>query len=173
MDPGLTREAYLRVLERLQPIIATWETYLALAPGLPDGSFRSERNRLPLLVQDLEFLRGSGGRAADEQACVLPVLDGNAQWMGAMYVMEGSRLGGQLIARHVEETLSLAPGEATRYFRGFGDRTGPMWKEFVQRLQQDVPDGETEEAILGAKKMFATFGAWMRGESASIEELAG
>ncbi len=163
MEDGLTRESYVEVLTRLRSIVSAWEAGVAASPERPPDGFVRERNRLALLVEDLETLTG-GDSVLD--GCELPVFRGRAELMGAMYVMEGSRLGGQLIARHVERVLSLGPGEGTSYFRGFGERTGVMWKEFMERLREDVADEETDAVIAGAKTMFGVFGAWM-GERVS------
>ena len=77
-----------------------------------------------------------------------------------MYVMEGSRLGGQFIARHID---SLFPQvSATHYFRGFKSKTGPMWKEFLSLLEQQIPEQDAADVIAGARLMFAAFGDWMR-----------
>jgi heme oxygenase len=163
LGDGLNREAYARVLERLHSIVAAWETHLPIHPQRPDAALIAERNRLPLLECDLDFL---GAKSNVPATCDLPDLSNHAQLMGAMYVMEGSRLGGQFIARHVEKALDFAPGEGTGYFRGFGERTGPMWKDFLNHLTSEIPDSQTEEVIVGAKKMFATFGTWMQGLAA-------
>ena len=48
----------------------------------------------------------------------------DATLLGAMYVMEGSTLGGQLIARHVELVLGLTAGQGNAHFRGHNERTG-------------------------------------------------
>jgi heme oxygenase len=75
--------------------------------------------------------------------------------------MEGSTLGGQLIARHVELVLGLTAGQGNAYFRGHNERTGQLWKEFCDALRTKVPDGETAAVIAAAKAMFGVFGAWM------------
>jgi heme oxygenase len=93
---------------------------------------------------------------------------GKAVFLGAMYVIEGSTLGGQYIARHVEHALGLFPGNGDAYFRGFGDRTGSMWREFQDALEQ-VNDGDADIVINSAKKMFSMFGEWM----AHLEQTSG
>ena len=76
--------------------------------------------------------------------------------------MEGSTLGGQTIARHVERVLELNAGQGDSYFRGHGENTGRMWKEFCQVQQTRVPDRETGAVVEAAKAMFQVFGSWMR-----------
>jgi heme oxygenase len=69
--------------------------------------------------------------------------------------MEGSRLGGQSIARHAEKVLALKPGEGTGYFRGFAEHTGKRWNEFLALLREDIPEHQSAHVITGAKAMFA------------------
>ena len=158
MGGDLTLGTYVDVLRRLRVIVAAWETHLAANSHWFPASFIAERNRLPLIIRDLEVLSVSG---LDAGRCEIPSLRGRAELMGAMYVMEGSRLGGQLIARHVEKVLGLEPGHGTCYFRGFGNETGRMWTEFLERLRDIIPEEETQDVIAGAKKMFGAFGDWM------------
>lgn len=87
-------------------------------------------------------------------------LPSKAAFLGAMYVIEGSALGGQYIARHVELALGLVPGHGDAYFIGYGDRTGPMWREFQSTLEE-VSDKDGDAVISAAKKMFSVFGEWM------------
>ncbi|UOQ78251.1 hypothetical protein MUN84_06595 [Hymenobacter sp. 5516J-16] len=49
-----------------------------------------------------------------------------------MYVLEGSTLGGQVIARQ----LAKANIPARAYFSGHAEQTGPLWKTFVGLLTQ-------------------------------------
>jgi heme oxygenase len=91
----------------------------------------------------------------------------SAPWPGqaAMYVMEGSTLGGQIIARHVQTSLFLTQDHGNAFFRGHGAQTGPLWKEFCDMLTTRISHDETDEVITSAKAMFATFGSWMQEKS--------
>lgn len=91
----------------------------------------------------------------------MPRLDTTGRLLGAMYVLEGSALGGLVIARHLERVLALNPGQGNAYFRGFGERTGAIWIEFCEVLQRSVAEEETETAALAAREMFLVFEAWM------------
>jgi heme oxygenase len=85
------------------------------------------RQRRPLLELDLEWF---GVAEKNDGRPMLPEMNSLPGLLGTMYVMEGSTLGGQLIARHVEVALHLGDGQGSSYFRGHGSQTGPMWKEF-------------------------------------------
>lgn len=67
--------------------------------------------------------------------------------LGALYVLEGSSLGGRMILRAVAargaETGDLA------FLDPYGARTGERWREFLQDLE-DAPAAEAERGALAA-----------------------
>jgi heme oxygenase len=157
MDKGLTRATYVSCLKKLHGLIAAWEEWAALNAPVGLQPFLATRRRLQLLQLDLKWF---GADCGDERP-TLPEMPDTAAVLGAMYVMEGSTLGGQLIARHVEQVLGLMPGRGNAYFRGHQERTGNLWKELCELLRTNVPDSETDAAIVGARAMFRAFGTWM------------
>ena len=83
--------------------------------------------------------------------------------VGAMYVLEGSTLGGQVIARYVRTVLAgtVAHG-AYAYYEAYGrTHVGPMWRAFQERLSTEVPHGSHDEVIAGARRTFAALRAWL------------
>lgn len=73
---------------------------------------------------------------------------------GALYVLEGSTLGGQIIVKHLHKAM---PSDFVNvaYFSGYQQRTGSMWKEFLQQLTA-LPQSTVEEQqiITGAITSF-------------------
>jgi len=65
---------------------------------------------------------------------LLPRLPTFAHALGALYVLEGSTLGGQVILRDVERRLGRQISRATRFFNGRGPATGPAWQGFRAAL---------------------------------------
>ncbi|WP_128915289.1 biliverdin-producing heme oxygenase [Granulicella sibirica] len=159
MDAGLDRARYVAVLQRMHGVVKVWEEFALRAAPPSLLPMVVERQRLGLLEGDL---LGLGADVPSGDGPVLPGWGSPGELLGAMYVMEGSRLGGQMIARHVEGLLGFSSGEGGAYFRGFGDRTGVMWKELV-RVLDGVPPPQDEVVIRAAREMFAVFGGWMRG----------
>lgn len=159
MRPDLDRDLYLDVLRRLFGIVRVWERTINTHLPARLAPLAEERNRLQFLEEDLRAL---GVTDLNLPQPTLPHFENLAESLGAMYVMEGSRLGGQFIARHVESVLDLSQGKGSQYFRGFGETTGRRWNEFSAALEREVPEAATADAIRGAKKMFAAFGEWMR-----------
>jgi heme oxygenase len=159
MDEELDVDTYVSYLLKLHGIVATWEEWAA--PNAPAWiqPLLAARRRGQLLMLDLVWF---GADASGEARPTLPEMTGGAGLLGAMYVMEGSTLGGQLIARHVELVLGLTAGQGNAYFCGHKERTGQLWKEFCHGLRTKVPDSETDAVVAAAKAMFRVFGSWMR-----------
>jgi heme oxygenase len=67
-------------------------------------------------------------------------------------VLEGSTLGGQLIAAHVRTTLGLEP----RFHGSYGRDTARQWKEFRAYLDRAIDPPDLAQAIAAANTTFAT-----------------
>lgn len=143
-------------------VLQDWQA--ALAPWL--SRVLDNTNDLELLAQDLadcralgcpppESLAGSGVEDAEE---VTQADDGSEAFCwGIAYVLEGSKLGGQLLHKRLGARLAPHP---LRYF-ATRPQHGPGWPEFLKRLEQRLPDdGSRRSACAGA---VAAFGALSTG----------
>jgi heme oxygenase len=121
----------------------------ALNRGLPPHlrPWYATRRRAPLVAEDMAHLglqvpADLGARAA---AVVQTVpTDGVASALGALYVIEGSALGGQVIAPRLAAELGHSPTLGARYFSGFGDRTGALWRDFRDTAAREVGDAPAD-----------------------------
>ena len=113
-----------------------------------------QRYRAPLILEDLARL---GYPAAPPLCPAMPPLHTRAQLLGAMYVLEGSTLGGQVIARQ----LAAAGIEGRIFFAGRAERTGPLWKQFTQLLEAAAPAEDADALVASAILTFQTLAAWL------------
>lgn len=170
MEPGVTRDAYRRHLEALHAVWAPLEPALheRLGPALP-VEFAP---RLGLLESDLRSLgvalrpppRGSTlaplltlAAPTHQELGPAPVPTSDAAAWGALYVLEGSALGGQVLARHLER--ALGPSLPLAFFRGAGADVGGRWRAFCRALETHVPAGEADALVHGARATFDRFHA--------------
>lgn len=157
MDADLTAERYVAYLKRFYGIIASWEKYAAEHAPAALREAVAERRRADSLVADLADFNAK----PPAEVAVIPEFGSLAEFVGAMYVIEGSTLGGQYIARHVEEVLHLTSGFGNRYFLGYRDKTGAMWQQFRQ-IVASVPDSDSDCVVGAARTMFQIFDEWMK-----------
>ena len=154
-----TLAGYRDLLARLHGFHATWEH--AIGTQLADETFLAPRRRLARLAADLHHLGlAPSAIAALPRAGSVPLL-GPAAATGALYVLEGSTLGGQLIGRHIAGLHGLSETGLT-YYRAHGPRTGAMWSAFRIRLDAFGDDAEAEAALTGAAvATFAAMRTWL------------
>lgn len=107
--------------------------------------------RQRLLADDLASL-GAPAPADEPFAWALP---SPAGLYGALYVAEGSALGGRVIARQLDYLFGTSPQGRT-FFLGASD-TGPRWRRFVDTLTQEYDEPALPELVAGAEAAFALF----------------
>lgn len=130
IDDHVTREHYIAFLrgslaavERVEP---------AILPFADDGS--GERlTRAACLRADLRALDAEPREVSTPHAPISE-LASEAGAVGATYVVEGSALGGVVMARTVDPALGLA-GRAQSYLRFRGEHTGDAWRRCVAALK--------------------------------------
>lgn len=74
-----------------------------------------------------------------------------AQALGAAYVVEGSAMGGMVIAKHLRKCGALQDLKQQHFFNG--DKSSlTSWKHFREELQAREFDPQQEEEVLAAAK---------------------
>jgi heme oxygenase len=123
------------------------------------------------LVPDLQLRRRAWHLAADLQAigatdvprldaANLPAIETTSQAFGCGYVLEGSSLGGVVLARTLGPALQLSASNGLSYWSAYGDQVGPMWLRFVSALEgwaRNVTAVEREAVVESARATFDTF----------------
>lgn len=108
----------------------------------------NERKKLPLIEKDLS------GLSLDNQKPSLHLeFENEHEALGAMYVIEGSTLGGNVIAKQLSKTEGF--DQVTFNFFGcYQENTGSMWKNFKEVLDTEVKEENYNEVLSGAKKLY-------------------
>lgn len=159
-----TRGDYVALLERFYGFVAPWERQLARCVS-DDDLVREGREKTGWLEEDLaHFERDAGRRAALPQCEDLPETGSRPAILGACYVLEGATLGGQFIARHLQEKLGLEPGGGDRYFRSYGPDVGARWQAFRAELMRYSSPENDAEIIAAAQNTFDKLTAWFDQE---------
>ena len=144
-------ERYAAIVSGFDAFLRVWEPRIHEAlPERLQGWYRSRR-RGGFATADVDWLRAEAGIdpvAMDARAAVMLPLTDLAEALGSLYVIEGSALGGRVIAPQLNRTLGLTQGAGASYFHGFGGESGVMWNNF--RVLASLEIGESSRNIVRA-----------------------
>ncbi len=138
MAPDLTRPEYHALVARLFGHHAAAEAGLAGAAALlPDRLGLAGRlRRTALLGADLVALGSTPVQVAALPRCPGLALRRPEEAWGVLYVLEGSSLGGQVIARHLAQHLQIGPSTGASGMAPYGAETGALWRGFKDALDE-------------------------------------
>ena len=138
-----------------KPVYDQIDTHLCLS-DLPDYSTR----RKPAdLLKNLEALQHN--YTVTHFCTQLPYIHNNASAFGALYVMEGSTLGGLMIKKMIAGQTGLSD-EQLCFFAGYGKQTRDRWNVFVAAFNEIIQIKNEEQAALNAAtETFACFKIWL------------
>jgi heme oxygenase len=159
----LSRERFVRVLERFWGFHCIWEP--AIARALHDDAFLGPRLKLGRLEADLIALGRSPAEIARlprcfEAAQLAPLPRRPAAALGSLYVLEGSTLGGKVISRALDGA-AWAPEGGLRYFDPYGSHTGQMWRDFWDYIAAHSTPAADAEMLAAARATFERLHRWL------------
>jgi heme oxygenase len=159
----LSLEHYGRVLRSFLWLYTPLQNALALSLEQAGGGFELA-DRVGWLQADLARLGLAGELPPDPWQP--PSMDNAEKLVGALYVVEGSTLGGQVIARQISASLGLTAQHGARFFNGWGDQTDLHWSAFWRFAGTLCKPAGHEAAAVAA---VAFFDALRRGLDQSQE----
>lgn len=123
-----------------------------------------ERRKTESLLNDMNYLGGSSLEAIEDAD--VPQIDSPLQAFGALYVIEGSTLGGVMISKMMKKQLDLQDGRGLSFFESYGEETEAMWSRFKEVLDRQVSNEADEQLILNAAdETFLKFKQWIDKQS--------
>jgi heme oxygenase len=127
-----------------------------ITPGILEDI--DERRNSSFIINDLKAI----GYSTEPLAlCTqLPKINSSLAALGAMYVLEGSTLGGRMISRMLmKNTLVPFSNSNLHFFNGYKDETGKKWTSFLAVLEEHA---EGVDAIVSAaNETFNCLTQWM------------
>jgi len=157
-DITLQRYAlYLRCMHRFHGALER-----ALQVGLPPGYGPTRLNQAACLEADLASL-GVPAAALPASSCraAQALVGGPGAAWGVLYVVEGARLGSQVLLKRNADNAAVQRAHA--YIRGEGAATGAGWRVFCAALEHGVQtaDADADAAVAAASGAFALLGQWL------------
>lgn len=150
---------YIKVLELFYSYFGGLERKINAIRNLnlPDYSDRRKKDDI---AADILSLGGTVPALTPDEH--LPQIDDELQALGALYVMEGSTLGGLHIAKMIAANLNLQNGTSLAFFNGYGDQTDAMWESFKHSLDTRITDPEDQSKVIrAANDTFLGFRKWI------------
>jgi len=164
-ESRIDRPGFRAVLAHLYGFYAPLEDRLAASGfGAVAGLDFATHARAPLLRDDLLFLGLSAGQIDDLTACdALPAIDSAAAFLGCLYVLDGSRLGGALLARALDSLFPADQIAGRSFFAAHRDRVGLLWRETCAAIEACGSDRHRlHDMVRSAQETFAALAAWQR-----------
>lgn len=158
--PGkiLSLADYAGCLSRFYTIFEPVEHWLAQFREWPAlGIDIGAQCRVPAILNDLATLGFDG---EDLKVLDVPRPPSFAAALGALYVLEGSALGGKVVLRQIEARLGREVAGATTFFGGAGRASQLSWPAFKGKLDffGTKRPGAQAQVIEGAADIFRWFG---------------
>ena len=124
---------------------------------LPDYA---ERRKSESLFNDIKSLGNT--LPQEPEVLDLPIIENSLQAFGALYVIEGSTLGGKIISKLIANQLDLQNNNGLSFFISYGDKTEEMWEEFKEVLDmQPQNQADTKIILDAANDTFLKFKFWI------------
>ncbi|WPN54880.1 biliverdin-producing heme oxygenase [Pseudomonas sp. P9_2] len=159
----LDAQWYRRLLQAYYGFYQPMEAALYNGGLIPDGIDIASRVKTPTLVNDLRALGLDSHTLAALPRCTqLPALDTPAACLGALYVLEGATLGGQVLRREMASRLAIEADNGGAFLDVYGAETGRRWKDFLDYLAHQPLDASARaRAVMGARSTFSGFEQWL------------
>lgn len=124
-----------------------------------------QRRKTDWIIQDLKYFNACPPEILPSHH--LPMVRKSSQALGALYVTEGSTLGGQIICKMIAQRLEISTDQGFAFFSGYGEETGEMWKSFKSYLDGPSCAQEVQSEIIeAANRTFQLFEQSFRTEMA-------
>jgi heme oxygenase len=146
---------YIKLLQIFYSYFGALEDRINLYVGSTQLPDHLERRKLESLVKDIQSL---GGTLPEKVAAEhLPLIENHLQAFGALYVMEGSTLGGKIISQMISKQLGIH-NNGLLFFQSYGEQLNSMWDNFKLTLNRQADtEADCETIIAAADATFKQF----------------
>ncbi|RZJ69706.1 biliverdin-producing heme oxygenase [Flavobacterium sp.] len=151
LKPEVTKEEYADYLKLMFEVVSALETEVhpKISTIISD---LSDRKKAKDLANDLSHI---GGTIPLDGKNPFETTNDKAFNLGIAYVVEGSTLGGRFILKNIQANLGLDENAGATYFAGYGNKTGSMWKSFLNEMTGFASKTNSENQIIaGANHAF-------------------
>jgi heme oxygenase len=159
-----TKEEYTDLLNLFSTYFGALEEKINQYIGASQLPDYLERRKTERLLNDIRLLGGTPANTIEDGD--VPRIENQLQAFGALYVIEGSTLGGVMISKMIRKQLGLQDGQGLSFFDGYGTETEAMWSRFKEVLDRQVStEAEAQVLLDAADDTFLKFKQWIEKQS--------
>jgi heme oxygenase len=163
LSPTLSAGAYIGALRALYAFQAGMHRRLPKLLAGVTGLHWPDEAVLQALQNDLEWF----GVALPRPAAPPRAINDSLTALGALYLLEGSQLGGRVIGKSVAASLFVSPGRGGTFFCGrTADNARQRWQAFCAVLAREgerLDAAGSARVVAGARASFAFLEAMLTG----------
>jgi heme oxygenase len=153
-------EEYVKLLQLFYSYFGGLEDKINQYIGADLLSDYSQRRKTESIVSDIKKLGGTIHAKAKDHS--LPKIENVLHAFGALYVIEGSTLGGKVISQMIAKKLNIENAAGMTFFNGYGDDTELMWASFRELLNSQFQNQSDIDVIISsADDTFFNFKLWI------------
>ncbi|MEJ1237230.1 biliverdin-producing heme oxygenase [Chryseolinea sp. T2] len=154
-----TRDDYVDLLHLMHGFYGAMESLLLGFMSEEPGLEFHKRRKAEWIAADI---KSEGGTETERYCQDLPSIDSSTSALGALYVLEGSTLGGQIIAAMLKKQLSRDSDHGMSFFFGYGNETPLMWERFKSHLNKEFTVRQRGDILRAATDTFNSFFNWVQ-----------
>jgi len=145
-----TLEDYKRIIKTnyLMLLHSEDKIFNSLAENFSEKLQLSQRKKLPFIEKDLPGLG-----LEHQTASYVFEINSEYEALGMMYVIEGSTLCGNVIAKQLSKTDGF-DAVTFNFFGCYQENTGFMWKNFKEVVDDEVAEENYNKVLSGAKRLY-------------------
>lgn len=156
-----TKTHYIELLQLFYNYFGAIEKQINLFIGAGQLDDYLQRRKTSALMTDIKALGGSVEQNINAED--LPHYGNSLQAFGALYVLEGSTLGGPHICKMIKKQLGQQDDVGFTFFNSYGDQTEAMWHKFKLILDNQAENENEQNMILqAADSTFLKFRSWIQ-----------
>lgn len=162
----LTLSEYQDLLQAFWGFYVPFERMLQKS-NLPEAL--RNRAKVPWLEADLHYWGIHLREIPEAPSHFFDRLRSPEEIWGALYVLEGSTLGAQVLIRHFSRVLGISDEKGMKYFAGYGEETLLKWREFQKLLEESSQQGALKQDVIirSAQTTFEQLHLWLKRSPSS------
>jgi len=137
LDSSTDRSRFAAALQVFEAFLRDWEPLAAQALPQRMRTWFEAHRRGHLATADVRRL---GLAPLELGGLATPTTASPAAALGSAYVIEGSALGGMVIARAMQDRFGIGRANGATFFSARGGATVRIWREFCAQLESELAD---------------------------------